>query len=363
MIFIVLIFAFICIYSINLVPSTNSCSENGTRPFMVDYMSVEKTTAIKGIFIFIVFLTHFDDYITFSSAMDIAYNEKFQLIGQRMVTMFMFYSGFGVMESIKKKGNSYIKGIPVKRFFGTMFRFDIALVLFLILGLCIGTKFTLKQVLLSLIGWDSLGNSNWYIFAVLMLYLFTYIGFIIFKDKLHYIPSIVTVTLLTAAYVVILLGFNLKGSWWVDTVIIYPMGMIYSLIKKPIEKFVNSTDTIWLVLFICSIVATTVAYSLRDKSFLMREIAMVFFVIAVVLFTMRVSLNNKVLQFLGKHLFGIYILQRIPMILFKHIGLADYNIYLFFFASLAVTIVMAWLFEKYVGKLWNKISAFKLKKT
>ena len=76
---------------------------------------------------------------------------------------------------------------------------------------------------------------------------------------------------------------------------------------------------------------------------------------------MRVSLNNAVLRWCGKNLFGLYILQRIPMMIFKQVGLASYDVYLYFIACLVVTVVMAWLFEKYVGKLWKLISSPKKK--
>ena len=76
---------------------------------------------------------------------------------------------------------------------------------------------------------------------------------------------------------------------------------------------------------------------------------------------MRVSVHNKVLMWCGKNLFGLYILQRIPMIVLKEVGLASYNKYLFFFASLAITVPLAWLFEKYTGKLWGLITSPKRK--
>lgn len=79
------------------------------------------------------------------------------------------------------------------------------------------------------------------------------------------------------------------------------------------------------------------------------------FVAAVVLFTMHCSLNNKILRFCGQHLFGIYIMQRIPMIVFQKLRLDDFNIYIYFIVCLAATILIAYLFDKYIGMLWNMI--------
>ena len=177
MIILFAVFVCLCLYGIQLKPASGD-------GYITDYMSVDKTMAIKGIFIIIVFFSHFNSYVDYTSVGDILYFQEFSKIGQRMVTMFMFYSGYGVMESIKKKQMSYVKNIPVQRFCGTLFRFDIAILMFLVLYIARGLVPTVKQVILSFVGWDSLSNSNWYIFAILVCYAITYVSFMIFKSSL-----------------------------------------------------------------------------------------------------------------------------------------------------------------------------------
>ena len=107
MIAFIAVFIIICLIGVQLSPK-----DGGN--YISDYMSVDKTMAIKGIFIIIVFFSHFNSYATFRSALDLAYLEDFSKIGQRMVAMFMFYSGYGVMESVKKKNMGYVKRIFVQ---------------------------------------------------------------------------------------------------------------------------------------------------------------------------------------------------------------------------------------------------------
>lgn len=343
------VFVCLCLYGIQLKPARGDS-------YITDYMSVDKTMAIKGIFIIIVFFSHFNAYVDYTYAGDILYFDEFSKIGQRMVTMFMFYSGYGVMESIKKKQMSYVKKIPVQRFLGTLFRFDIAILFFLVIYIARGFEPTVKQTVLAFIGWDSFGNSNWYIFAILVCYAITYAAFMIFRDKGKYFPAAIVVTLGAMAYIVVLGGFGLKGTYWFDTILLYPCGIFWSLLGDKIEKIINKNDTMWLASFIISVVAAYVTWQLKGSSFVFSLLGNMLFALAVVLFTMRVSLNNKVLRWCGKNLFGLYILQRIPMIIFREIGLSDYNIYLYFIVSLVVTVIIAWLFEKYIGKLWNIIT-------
>ena len=69
------------------------------------------------------------------------------------------------------------------------------------------------------------------------------------------------------------------------------------------------------------------------------------FVVLVTLITIKVQLNNKVLRWLGKYAFSIYILQRLPMILLKHLGLAE-NLWLFSTVSIAATLFVAFAYQK-----------------
>lgn len=145
-----------------------------------NYLEISRTNSIKGIFILLVFLSHARNYISayaeysqnpLNGIYDIFQNH----LGQGVVIMFLFYSGYGVMESIKKKGTNYINAIPKKRFAKTLINFDIAVIIFILLNLCLSTlkNYTIPKVLLSFIGWESVGNSNWYIFAMLVMYLIT----------------------------------------------------------------------------------------------------------------------------------------------------------------------------------------------
>ncbi len=348
------IFALVCLWQLKFKPA------NGEK-YMTDYMSVDKTMAIKGIFILIVFFQHFNSYLKFTAPLDVVYVKAFNLIGQRMVTLFLLYSGYGVMESIKKKGMGYVNTIPKKRFLNVLFRFDIAILLFLIVNLIFKREFTIPQLLLSFTGWDAIGNSNWYIFMILVTYLLTFAAFKICKDKNNWQVAAFVTTFLTAAFVGVFFLTEIKDRYWYDTVILFPIGMLWSLYRDKFENIINKNIFVWLVSLgvVCAVELVAMKF---DKYFAVHEIGMIMFAFAVLIFSMRISLNNLILRWCGKHLFGLYILQRIPFIVFKELGLADFNIYLYFFASLVLTIPMAWLFEKYVGKLWNYLNKPKNKK-
>lgn len=364
MLIFLLVFAAVCLWQVKIEFKLKPA---GGDNYITDYMSIDKTMAIKGIFIIIVFFSHFNSYVDFSSTLDIAYNENFKLIGQRMVTLFMFYSGFGVMEAIKKKKMPYVHRIPVTRVAGTFFRFDIAVLLFLIMHLILGkgdAGMSAKRIILAFTSWGAIGNSNWYIFAILVCYLLTFIAFELFRDKGSYIPSVILLSVLMIAYIIIFHKLELRPTRYYNTVFCYVLGVYFSIFKNKFDKLFGSNIIIWALCLVASIVLTQYSYFkwMDNHRLYMYEISMFAFTAAVVLFTMHVSLNNKILRWFGEHLFSVYMLQRIPMIVFEKLGLAKWNIYVYFVVCFALTVVMAYFFEKYVGKLWKLISTPKKKK-
>ena len=71
--------------------------------------------------------------------------------------------------------------------------------------------------------------------------------------------------------------------------------------------------------------------------------------IIVVFITMKISISNNILSFLGKHLFEIYILMRIPMLVLLKLNIT--NTYLFVVTSFAATIALSVIFKKMVSNV------------
>lgn len=333
--------AFLCLFGIQF--SQKSGFE--------DYMSPQKTGAIKGIFVVIVLLSHLRQYISLDgSALNQPYKDFMNFFGQLMVVMFLFYSGYGVLLGIMKK-DGYVKTIPAKRVLKVLIHFDIAVLLFWITGRLIGKDYSVKRLLLSFIGLEGVGNSIWFIFVIIVLYLITFAAFIFLKKKVV-IGTVITTVISFAALLAIR---EWKGSeyWWYDTIMCYPLGMWYALAKPYIDKIILPDFNKW---FACTAAAGTLFFAMNSllpdfnnsrKIFIPMALVFAAFV---VLLSMRISVNNGVLRWFGKRVFGIYILQRIPMIILSRFGVND-SPFLFSVVCFALTIVLAEVFERAMDKL------------
>ena len=310
---------------------------------------LDKSTAdpIKGIFIFIVLLSHMRDYISpGGSVFDSLYAAFFPMIGQLMVAMFLFYSGYGCYESFQHKEN-YLKGFLKKRVLKTLVNFAAALLLYVLVNLLFRFHYSAKEYLLCWIGWESIGNSNWYIFTILALYCMTWLGFAV-ERKTAARLSVPIVSLLCVAYIYFMHAAG-KESWWYDTSLCYPFGMMASACKEKFSRQLRSTAK-WLGWLAAALSAFLVSYKIGGLFFFFSAC---FFCLVVVVITARLKIGNRPLSWMGKHLFEIYILQRLPMILLSRFPVRDPML----FSSLAIcaTMLLAGMFQRFLIKLDAKL--------
>lgn len=309
----------------------------------------EQATAVNGVFVMLVFLRHFKEYIVCES-----YDRIFWvvdgLLEQLIVTTFLFYSGYGILLSMKTK-KDYLQKFP-KRIFKVWLQFAIAVSLFLSLNLFTGKVYSISTIFLSFTAWQSVGNSNWYILAILVLYVLSYIGGLMTsQDRL---TTTIFVTAGCCVYVVVLILCG-KGSWYYNTIFCYPLGMLCGEYEQKIRTLLEEKRT-YLISVVGCATAFVVSYLCALKSHGVIWLAAVefrgiFFVLLVVLATSRIKIENSVLNWLGKHTFEIYILQRLPMIALSGIGM---NKYIYFLICVVITGVSAFLYQKLMRALLLK---------
>ena len=81
------------------------------------------------------------------------------------------------------------------------------------------------------------------------------------------------------------------------------------------------------------------------------EACAVLLALIVVFLMMKINLGNPLLIYCGEHLFILFILQRIPMILLQKTIIAK-NDYAYFVVCLLLTFILSAVFDKFVPKLW-----------
>ena len=297
-------------------------------------LSISQTSCINGIFVMLIFLSHFCSYIDTST---MPYFEGYlrvrTFLGQMVVAPFLFFSGYGVMEQIQKKKTNYINTMPRKRIFKTWLHFALAVILYFGVSVYLQKRYALKTIILAFTGWTSLGNSNWYMFAILLMYLNIYISCKYFKGN----KVLVSCFILSICYLLAVRFFQ-NGSWWYNTIMCFPAGVFISWYKDDICRFL---DHKYFIAFIICIIVMLTASHFRNY-LIAYEIMSIFLCFAIILFCSFIKMENSLFAFLGKYSFEIYILQRIPMILFQKF----FSGYTYMSVCLLATVILAILFKK-----------------
>lgn len=275
--------------------------------FYQDYLGKEQCNAIKGIFILLVFLGHAIVEVktcgfTASGWINRSAFDFFKEMGQLVVAMFLFYSGYGVMKSLMMKGESYLETYPKSRMMTTLVNFDIAVCCFILLNILLGRKMRLSQIALSFIGWDSVGNSNWYIFIILCCYLLYYLIFRVVRS--HY--AVGALMLGVILFIGMLCLYGVKNHVWYDTVLVFPAGVLFALYAERIEPLIQKHYVLSLLVLLTAFLVLRNIFFIHPLHGLTHNIKSIVFSILIVSVTMKVHIGNKWLYWCGFSLFPLY---------------------------------------------------------
>lgn len=207
------------------------------------YMVPDRTRMINGIFMVLMLLRHTTILGVPAQEEDALYCRYIDApLQQCIVCIYFFFSGYGIMYSMQRKGHAYLNSLLTKRFKTLYLRYIAAAAIACFLYACImgtwyenGIKY-LKTVCLM--------ENWWFIRMSLFLYVlswcaFTCCGFTPGKRYRTYV-AIVLLVVMVAVLVSAMQPFY--ESWSLDTEWCFPVGMLYCMLRTRAERLVNATQ-------------------------------------------------------------------------------------------------------------------------
>lgn len=279
-----------------------------------DCLSKDQTSAVNGFFVAAVFLCHAYQSLLrplgydFLGRGDARFIWLFDsLFGGRLVVTFLAFSGFGLYEQIKRFGMPYVAQIPVKRCLVTYLNFAVAVAIFAVFDVCLRGGGGLKRIAWAFTGFTSLGNSNWYVVAIIFCYFFVWLSAMTCRyfGWSQWI-ELVLLTLLVVALELILKTCGKSYSWW-NTMLAFPFGAWLSYGSGYLRPALKSRRFAigCVVMFVC------LAINNRVDNLWLNNVCGCFFVLAILAITTYVQIKNPLLVWLGNHVFPIYIYQKL----------------------------------------------------
>ncbi|MBR3922423.1 MAG: acyltransferase family protein [Kiritimatiellae bacterium] len=307
------------------------------------YINKETTTTINGFFICVVFMSHFSQYCEECYA-----NEIGNLFKQLVVATFLFYSGYGCAVQYRAKGNAYLTSFPRRRILTTLMNFDVAVCVFIVTGLLLGRRYPLRQIVLSLGGWDAVGNSAWYIFVIILCYAAFWASFKFcgrFSNPMREAWFVALVAFLALA-----LSRIKDQSFWYDTMMVFPAGVMYGLHREWFESFFAKRYWPSMAALALVVAVSTHLPFIGPRYLVSFNLKSICFALMVVMVTMKMEFRSPALRWCGEHLFPIYIYQRIPMIVFSTLHSAafrDWRCWFYCVLSIVITVVIAQQYRRF----------------
>lgn len=336
-----------------------------------DALSKKNTDALRGILAMVVLIHHLYEYAGFLEGTPVGL--LLQVIGYLCVALFFFLSGYGLMFSVKSKGQDYIRSLPRKRILPLWCFYLFLIALYVAMNFIrvklMGEPFRagtplfdpttgavqwwllLKSFLFGF-GKTVVGN-GWYFQVILIFFLAFRLVFTVFRSERG---RWIGMTAFTLAYIAVCVA---AGIFWLEdqpntvyeAVPCFLLGMLWSSVRpKLLEKY----DQTYKVL-IAGVVALALFALCTGARFLLRRaghdrgvmdlglkvVAAPFFCAGVICLLRVIPISCKPLHWLGSISLEIYALQGIFFMLFDAPVIGSRPIR--WIAVTVATIVAAWL--------------------
>ena len=317
----------------------------------------EQTTTVNGVFVLLVFMSHFQNY--YGQLNDGIIYPLFQTAhGQLVVVPFFLFSGYGVMSSIQLKEEKYsvtlINKIPL-----LLLKFDICVLLFILLNKLLRIQYSINQVLLSFLSVVEIGNSNWFITSTLVIYAIVAFSFIV--EKNNYYKAIVITTFLLVIYAFTCIYYRVPPRFY-NTVLAFPLGM-YIKLSGLVDKCSALSLKKYIIFIVISLILSfapamiSLFYKTALSNYFVYVIRTISFCSLILLFLSHFGFHSSVFKFLGNHVFSVYMLQRLPMIMIYRLSLLEEHTLLRLSLCFLITIIISLLIEKvfgFIDRLFNR---------
>ena len=321
--------------------------------FNDDYMSLKSCNSYKGLFALIVILHHISQRVSIGIL-----PPDFTRVGYLAVSVFFFLSGYGLQKK-NLSDKTYSNGFLLKRIPAILIPYTIMTLLYWGIYALLGDVRPISSVWHNFIkNGDPIVWFSWYVVCILAFY-FTF--FVLMKiSKSNKKAMILGSVIYYVLYVIICRALNF-GLWWYSTALILVFGIFYASYEAPILEFLkkNYLKILIPVLLISYVLAKFkwniywLLPSLRTELLLV-IILSVLFVSVFFILMLKIDLKNKILTFLGKISFELYMTQGAIMLLTKnrllHIDNDFYWAILVVFGSLASAYLLNKLFSSVLKK-------------
>lgn len=282
------------------------------------FFSIEQTTALKGVSIFLVYIHHFGQ-------IRCSFYNNHTFLGFLGVAVFLFISGYATLIQAEKKQAEWKKGYWGKKVKRLLIPRIIVVFVF---GFLAGRTFK-EGLTESFIFWQ-----DWFLAAILFNYAIFYIAMSL---KLPLVSFIFWCEFLFVCYCVV----SGQLIMWYNTAFMFGFGVLFARHKERILNIISSYSRykkysifVFLVLVICSM--------MRYQRFVFDTLTAIIFVLLVICYAKEKNFYSKVYAFLGTYSWEFYLVHSriIGIVLNRFTNNNLLAFFIAFFISLSIAVIL-----------------------
>lgn len=309
--------------------------------FHEDYLSVENSTAVKGILSMLVIAHHLSQGVESGYLLPL-----FRNVGVLCVSVFFFYSGYGLQKSYARKPG-YRSSILRRRIPSVLAPYLIATVIYWVLHAWEGVRYSPVEVWNAAMEGRPIVSFSWYIHSILLFYAVYYLSTWLFPKKPW---GILLCSILAVCLWVPFCRSRYYGQHWYVSAIAFPMGIFWAnqeknLLPRLQKHYFPALAASFAAFGLCFGVAlmTTNGMDVNVPLYWLGSCAFVLFLLLVL---MKVTFKNRALLFLGGISFEIYIIHGFFITLYRGSHIYLEHPLVWSLAVVASTIPAAWGLSK-----------------
>lgn len=310
------------------------------------YLALDSTLPIRGLLAVGIVLHHGSGYFT-----RISFISPFQHIGYLVVALFFFLSAYGLTYGLKNK-KGYMDGFLKKRLISVLIPYWICNTVYYAGVHLMGGQIDATSYILSMFLLKVINGPMWYVQIQVLFYILFYVSFAK-KDNWS-----MFYTLFFVLYVVALAAG--VEELYTESVLAFPLGVIWCSYQDIIDKTMDAhywtglmgvagiTALFFFLKFTGALIDSDLVKQLGSS------ISTVAFCVSALWIAKKIRISNQVLHFLGSISYEIYLIHMLVLNCAWRIPMLREHPLMFFFFSIAVTVVLAMVL--------NRVDHFAIKK-
>ncbi|MDO4197520.1 MAG: acyltransferase family protein [Erysipelotrichaceae bacterium] len=312
------------------------------KEYNKDYLSVKTTTILKGYLAFFVFFQHIQGYSQGSSLFLI----PFQKYGYLAVGAFFFLSAYGLCFQYLNKEN-YQKSFISKRINRIVVPYFIVSLIYLFYFNLTGHNYNLLTIIQRILSGDPLATYTWFICEIIIIYFLFYISITLIKDKKTAIYFACVLIIFLKYLLKIKIGESTNLVWWYESTHMFAIGLLYCYYENKILHFIYRLYSVLLSLCL-------MLFAISLFNYLPIDISEIIFVLLIILFSLKIKINSRVMEFMGKISLYFYMFQGLSIRIVRRFIYFD-SLFVMFSLMIILDIVMAFVFQKIYDYIINRI--------